>query len=167
MFQKHFRAVSDKVGDKVRQEVAEAGMPVFLHLHTWGSHPVACAVGLRNIQIIEEEGLVQRSKEMGAYFLSGLKELERHPVVGEARGTGLWCALDLTADKKTRAMFGAAEFPGGAIVKRARDKGLIIKIMGPALEFAPPLIITKDEIDWAVKILDECLTEEERARGLA
>jgi 4-aminobutyrate aminotransferase-like enzyme len=63
-------------------------------------------------------------------------------------------------------MFGAADFPGGAIVKRARDKGLIIKIMGPALEFAPPLIITTEEIDWGLRVLDECLTEEERARGL-
>jgi len=143
-----------------------APIPSFQHLHTWGSHPVACAVGLRNIQIIEEEGLVARAKEMGGYFLSGLRELERHPWVGEARGTGLWCALDLTSDKKTRAMFSAADFPGGAVVKRARDKGLIIKIMGPALEFAPPLIITTEEIDWALEVLDECLTEEEQARGV-
>ncbi len=143
-----------------------APMPAFLHLHTYGSHPVACAVGLRNLEILEEEALVQNSKELGAYFLSQLKELERHPLVGEARGIGLWCALDLAADKKTRAMFSAADFPGTALILRAREKGLIIKTMGPALEFAPPLVITKDEIDRALTIIDECLTEEERARGL-
>ncbi|MCZ7664956.1 MAG: aminotransferase class III-fold pyridoxal phosphate-dependent enzyme [Thermoleophilia bacterium] len=119
-----------------RPKVTEC-MPMFLHLHTWGSHPVACAAGLKNLEIIKREGLVARSREMGAYLLAGLKELERHPVVGEARGTGLWCALDLTADKASRAMFATEDSPAPALVRRARDKGLIIKFMGPALEFAP------------------------------
>ncbi|MBU2600893.1 MAG: aspartate aminotransferase family protein [Actinobacteria bacterium] len=141
-------------------------MPAFLHLHTWGSHPVACAVGLKNIEIIENEGLVARSAEVGGYFLAALKELETHPLVGEARGTGLWCALDLTSDKTTRAMFAPADHPGPSLVSRAREKGLIIKMMGPALEFAPPLVISKDELDWAVSVLDEVLSEEENARGL-
>ncbi len=149
-----------------RPSVTET-MPIFLHLHTWGSHPVACAVGSRNIQIIEEEGLVQRSAERGAFFLAALKELERHPLVGEARGTGLWCALDLTADKATRAMFSAADHPGPSLVRRAQDKGLIIKMMGPALEFAPPLIISEEELSRAVDILDQVLSEEEQARGIA
>jgi adenosylmethionine-8-amino-7-oxononanoate aminotransferase len=142
-------------------------MPVFLHLHTWGSHPVACAAGLKNIEIIERESLVQRAREMGAYFLEGLKELEKHPLVGEARGTGLWCALDLTADKKTRAAFSVADHPGPSLVRRALQKGLVIKMMGPALEFAPPLIITKQELDFALRILDEVLSAEEKERGLA
>jgi adenosylmethionine-8-amino-7-oxononanoate aminotransferase len=144
-----------------------APMPQFLHLHTWGSHPVACAVGLRNIQIIEEEGLVERARLRGAYFLEALKELESHPLVGEARGIGLWCALDLTSDKKTRGMFSAADHPGPSLVKRALDKGLIIKMMGPALEFAPPMIISEEDLTWAVDVIDQVLGEEERARGLA
>ncbi|NWF54100.1 MAG: aminotransferase class III-fold pyridoxal phosphate-dependent enzyme [Syntrophaceae bacterium] len=53
-----------------------------------------------------------------------------------------------------------------SLVNRAKEKGLIIKFMGPALEFAPPLIIRKDEIDWAIKILDQVITEEEKAMGL-
>jgi len=142
-------------------------MPTFLHLHTWGSHPVGCAVALKNIEIIEQENLVDRSRELGEYFLSGLRELEKHPLVGEARGTGLWCALDLVEDSETRAMFSAEDSPAPSLVKRARDKGLIIKMMGPALEFAPPLIISKDQLDWAVETLDQVLTDEERARGIA
>jgi adenosylmethionine-8-amino-7-oxononanoate aminotransferase len=142
-------------------------LPIFQHLFTWGSHPVACAVGLRNLQIIEEEELVRRAAERGAYLLAGLRELERHPLVGEARGCGLWCALDLTADKATRALFPAADHPGPSLVNRCREKGLIIKMMGPALEFAPPLVITEDELSRAVAVLDEALSEEERARGLA
>ena len=144
-----------------------APMPIFQHLFTWGSHPVACAVGLRNIRIIEEEGLVAQAAARGTYLLEGLKDLERHPLVGEARGSGLWCALDLTADKATRAMFAAADHPGPSLVNRCREKGLIIKMMGPALEFAPPLVISEEELAWAVGVLDEVLSEEELARGLA
>ena len=136
----------------------------FQHLHTYGNHPVSCAVALKNIEIMQRENLIGNSSEMGVYFLKGLRTLESHPTVGEARGTGLWTALDMTADKKKRAPFPQSRMLD--IVNRAKKKGLIIKTMGPALEFAPPLIIRRGEIDEAVKILDECITEEERDMGL-
>jgi len=136
----------------------------FQHLHTYGNHPVSCAVALKNIEIMQRENLIGNSSEMGVYFLEGLRTLESHPTVGEARGTGLWTALDMTADKKKRAPFPLSRMLD--IVNRAKKKGLIIKTMGPALEFAPPLIIRRGEIDEAVKILDECITEEERDMGL-
>ncbi|MGB5212160.1 MAG: aminotransferase class III-fold pyridoxal phosphate-dependent enzyme, partial [Anderseniella sp.] len=60
------------------------------HLHTYGNHPVSCAVGLRNLEILDDENLIENSKKMGRYFLDGLKTLEHHPSVGEVRGTGLW-----------------------------------------------------------------------------
>lgn len=137
---------------------------IFQHLHTYGNHPVSCAVALKNIEIMQRENLIGNSSEMGVYFLEGLRTLESHPTVGEARGTGLWTALDLTTDKKSRA-----PFPQGrilSIINRAKEKGLIIKTMGQALEFAPPLIIQRGEIEEAVKIIDECITEEERDMGL-
>jgi adenosylmethionine-8-amino-7-oxononanoate aminotransferase len=136
---------------------------IFQHLHTYGNHPVSCAAALKNIEIIKRENLVENSYKMGIYFLERLKTLEYHPIVGEVRGKGLWTAIDLTTDKKKRLLF-----PGNRInriIDRAKGKGLIIKTMGHALEFAPPLIIQKEEIDEAVKILDECLTEEEREMG--
>ncbi len=135
---------------------------IFQHLHTYGNHPVACGAALKNIEILKEERLVENSRQMGSYFLERLKTLERHAIVGEVRGTGLWTAIDLTLDKKTRALFPAARM--NRIIQLAKDKGLIIKTMGHALEFAPPLIIQKEQIDQAVKILDECLTEEERTK---
>ncbi|MGQ9648136.1 MAG: aminotransferase class III-fold pyridoxal phosphate-dependent enzyme, partial [Thermodesulfobacteriota bacterium] len=103
------------------------------------------------------------SCKMGEYFLKRLKSLEFHPIVGEARGTGLWAALDFTLDKKKKA-----PFPPNRVIRlidRAKAKGLIIKVMGQALEFAPPLI-QKEEIDEAVRILDECITEEEKETNL-
>jgi len=97
---------------------------------------------------------------MGIYFLERLKSLEYHPIVGEARGTGLWAALDLTLDKNKKTPFPLGRILN--IINRAKQKGLIIKTMGEALEFAPPLIIKKEEIDEAIKILDGSITEEEK-----
>jgi putrescine---pyruvate transaminase len=136
---------------------------VFQHLHTYGNHPVSCAAALENLDIMDRENLIERAAEIGAYFLDGLKTLEKHRIVGEARGTGLWAAIDLTADKKTRALFPVKNM--NRIIDRANTKGLIIKTMGHALEFAPPLIIRKEEIDLAIRILDECIDEEEREMG--
>jgi adenosylmethionine-8-amino-7-oxononanoate aminotransferase len=137
---------------------------IFQHLHTYGNHPVSCAAALKNIEIMQRENLIGNSSEMGDYFLEGLRSLESHPTVGEARGTGLWTALDMTTDKKKRTPFPQSRIMN--IINRAKKKGLIIKTMGHALEFAPPLIIQREEIDEAMKILDECITEEERDMGL-
>jgi putrescine aminotransferase len=137
---------------------------IFQHLHTYGNHPVSCATALKNIEIIKRENLIENSHKMGIYFLERLKTLEHHPIVGEVRGTGLWTAVDLTTDKEKRLLF-----PGNRmnrVIDRAKEKGLIIKTMGHALEFAPPLIIRKEEINEAVEILDQCLTEEEKEMGL-
>jgi adenosylmethionine-8-amino-7-oxononanoate aminotransferase len=136
----------------------------FFHLHTYGNHPVACAAALKNIEILEREDLVSNSQKMGQYFLNGLKDLEHHAIVGEARGQGLWLALDLTADKKTRSLFPLDRL--NHIINRAKQMGLIIKAMGHALEFAPPLIIRKAEIDEALDILDRCLAIEVKEMGI-
>ena len=101
---------------------------------------------------------------MGDYFLGGLKNLQDHPSVGEVRGTGLWLAIDFTTDKKTRTPYPTRNLMN--ILARAKQKGVITKTMGLALEFAPPLIIQKDEIDFALKVIGECITEEEKAMGL-
>ena len=137
---------------------------LFANLQTYMNHPVACAASLANIAILEREGLVERSRQMGAYFLGRLRELERHAIVGEARGRGLWAALELTTNKATHAPFPPASL--ARIVERSRDKGMIIKAMNMALEFAPPLIIGTADLDEAVRILDECLSDEERTMGV-
>ena len=137
----------------------------FEHLHTYANHPVACAAGLKNIEIIKNENLIERSAEIGKYFLDALKSLEEHPIVGEVRGNGLWLGIDFTTDKKTRALFPMSQL--NSLVDRAQRKGLIIKLMGLALEVAPPLIIEKSEIDRGVEILHECIAEAAKDMGLA
>jgi adenosylmethionine-8-amino-7-oxononanoate aminotransferase len=133
----------------------------FANLQTYMNHPVACAAALANIEILKRERLVENARTMGEYFLDALKSLTSHPGVGEARGVGLWAALDLTTDRRTRAPFPSDRLE--RIVARAKEKGLIIKYMHCALEFAPSLVVTKEDIDAAIRILDECLTEDERA----
>jgi len=135
------------------------------HLHTYGNHPVSCAVGLRNLDILESEKLIENSKKMGLYFLDGLKTLENHPSVGEVRGTGLWLGIDFTINKKSRAPFPLENLM--SIITRAKEKGILIKTMGMALEFAPPLVIKKEEIDEVIPVLDECITKEEKVMGLS
>ena len=137
----------------------------FEHLHTYANHPVACAAGLKNIEILKQEGLIKRSAEIGDYFLESLKSLEDHPIVGQVRGTGLWLGIDFTVDKKTRGIFPIDRL--WSLVNRALSKGLIIKLMGQALELAPPLVIDKSEIDEGVKILHACVAEEAKDMGLS
>jgi len=137
---------------------------IFQHLHTYGNHPVSCVAALKNIDIMKKENLIQNSYHMGIYFLESLRTLAFHPTVGEVRGTGLWAAIDFTLDKRKKTTFPSQGI--NRLVERAKRKGLMIKTMGRALEFAPPLIIQKEEIDEAIRILEECIGEEEKEMGL-
>jgi putrescine aminotransferase len=139
---------------------------VFNHLHTYGNHPVPCAAGVKTIEILQKEKLVEASETLGNYFLDGLRELERHPIVGQVRGAGLWTAIDFTADKKTRAPLPFEHL--ASMVRRAKQKGLIIKLapVRQAFELAPPLVIQKEEIDAALKIIEACIAEEEKEMGV-
>ncbi len=143
--------------DKVMEPIE-----IFNHLHTYGNHPVPCAAGLKTIEILKRDKLVENSAEMGKYFLEGLHSLEGHPIVGEVRGSGLWTAIDFTADKKTHAPLPAEHLT--SMAGRAKQKGLIIKLapVRHAFEFAPALIIQKPEIDTALQIIEACITEEEQ-----
>ena len=139
---------------------------MFNHLHTYGNHPVPCAAGLKTIEILQRENLVEISENLGKYFLEGLRELERHSIVGEVRGAGMWTAIDFTVDKKTHAPLPAEHL--SSMIARAMQKGLIIKLapVRQAFEFAPALTIQKEEIDEALRIIEECITEEEKEMGL-
>jgi putrescine aminotransferase len=139
---------------------------VFNHLHTYGNHPVPCAAGLKTVEILQRENLVEASETVGNYFLEGLRAMAHHAIVGEVRGVGMWTAIDFTADKKTRAPLPADNLT--SMVARAMQKGLIIKLapVRQAFEFAPALTIEKEEIDEALRILEECIGEEEKEMGL-
>jgi adenosylmethionine-8-amino-7-oxononanoate aminotransferase len=147
-------------------DAVKAPIEVFNHLHTYGNHPVPCAAGLKTIEILQRDNLVEASENLGKYFLESLQELEHHAIVGEVRGVGMWTGIDFTVDKKTRAPLPAEHLVN--MIARAMQKGLIIKLapVRQAFELAPPLTIQKEEIDAAVKIIEECISEEEKEMGL-
>jgi 4-aminobutyrate---pyruvate transaminase len=135
--------------DKIYQAVADnsAKIGVFAHGFTASGHPVATAVALENLDIIEEKGLVANAAALSPHFLSKLKQFAGHPYVGEARGVGLIGALELVADKATKAAFAQPGSVGGKLAELCHEEGLIIRAIGEIIAFCPPLIITSNEID--------------------
>ncbi len=124
----------------------------FYHGMTYAGHPVACAVALRNIEIIEREKLVERARELGPYFSAGLASLRDHPIVGEARSVGLIGALELSSNKAKRGRF---EKPGrvGIICRdHCLRNGLIMRASWDTMVLSPPLVITKKEIDEMIRM---------------
>ena len=133
----------------------------FWHGYTYNAHPGCCAAALKNIEIIEKEGLVEQSARMGARLLDGLRSLERSPIVGEARGLGLLAAVELVQDKATRAPFPGSR--GGQLVRRkCLERGLILRALGDVLALCPPLVISEAEVDAVVDTIRESVAEAER-----
>jgi 4-aminobutyrate aminotransferase-like enzyme len=134
-----------------------------MQVNTYGGHPASAAVAVRNIEIMQEEKLVERSAEMGKYFMDGLKTLLKHEVVGDVRGKGLLLGVELVKNKKTKEQVSSADI--GAMVGFARKHGVIIGRSGGGsrhnntLTFSPPLVITRAEIDRVIDVLDRGLTE--------
>lgn len=117
------------------------------HATTFGGTPLVTAASLAVLETIEAEGLVLRAEEMGRYFMERLGTLRRHPVVREVRGAGLLIGMELSVD-------------GGPIVNACLEKGFIINCaQGNVLRFVPPLVITKQEIDLLIPLLDTLLED--------
>jgi taurine-pyruvate aminotransferase len=126
-------------------------------VNTYGGHPVAAAVALRNIEIMEGERLVARAAEMGAYLLDGLRSLTSHKAVGEFRGKGLLIGVELVKDRATREQLDPAQF--AAVIDFCRDHGVIVgrsgggRGFGTTVALCPPLVITRAECDRIVDTL--------------
>lgn len=150
----------------VRRKIAD-NMPFFWATHTYCHHPVASAVGLKTIEIIERENLVANAAEMGAYLLNQMKGLAGdHPTIGEARGLGLMAALEFVKDRRTREPFGAKERFALHLVEECRKRGVLIRqAEGTMLEFTPCLTINKTQIDDILSVVDGALGRVEKEYG--
>ena len=124
----------------------------FYHGMTYAGHPVAAAVALRNIEIIEQEKLVERVRELGPYFAEALASLRDHPIVGETRSMGLIGAIELTRDKATRARVASPGRVGTMCRDNSFAQGLIMRACWDTMVLAPPLVITRKEIDHLVQL---------------
>lgn len=141
------------ISDTIYQAMADQSdrLGTFGHGYTTGAHPVATAVALENLAIIEERGLVNNAAEVGAHMREGLARFASHPLVGEVRGMGLIAAVELVADKATKARFDPVGKVGMRVFDRAHDHGLIIRAIGDSIAFCPPMIITTAQVDEMLK----------------
>ena len=146
------------VGDRVAETLIEDGGE-FFHGFTYSGHPVACAVALENLRILEEEQLIERVREdTGPYLQRSLREaLEDHPLVGEVRGVGLIGAIELVEDRAARKHFE----PVGRVGAICRDHCFANKVMlravRDAVVLSPPLIMSREEIDQLVERAKHCI----------
>lgn len=141
-------------------EVLEEGDHMFQHGFSNSAHPVAAAVALRNIDLIEEEGLIQRVREeTGPLFEACMKRLEQSPLVGEVRIKGLFAGIELTSDKETRQQFPEEFGVSNHVSQACLLKGMVVRPCGNCLVICPPLIISPAEISFASDVLAQALNE--------
>ncbi|WP_262692841.1 aspartate aminotransferase family protein [Kordiimonas aestuarii] len=154
-------------GDRVQRAMQRGG--VFSHGYTYSGHPVSCAVALANIQLIKDEGLIDRVHDDTApYFRKRLYDaVADHPLVGEVRGAGLLAGIQLVQDKATRALFPAEDNVAMKCRDHCLDGGLIMRAVGQSMVASPPLIISHEEIDRMAAILKESLDRTAAETGAA
>ena len=147
-----------------REDLNQAVAHKALGHYTHEKNPVACAAGLAAIEVIESEKLLEKTRRLGGYALDRMRAMmDRHPMIGEARGLGLLLGLELVTDRKTmtRASEAAED-----VMYRALAKGLNFKVtMGNIVTLTPALTITHEELEHALEILDQAITEWEQAQA--
>jgi len=137
--------VSENIYSALVAESEKIG--VFAHGFTYSGHPVASAVALETLKIYEERDILSHVRAVAPRMQARLREFANHPIVGEARGIGLVGAVELVANKATKAPFDPKASVGGFLAQRGHHHGLIIRAIGDVIAFCPPLIITETEID--------------------
>jgi putrescine aminotransferase len=130
----------------------------FPHGFTYSGHPTCCAVALRNLRIIEDEGLVQRAAEMGPSLLVALNRLRAHELVGDVRGLGLMAGVELVRDRPSKASFDPSLGVARKVWLAALEEGVIVRpLPGDVIGLSPPLVITESQIERVVAGLDRAI----------
>lgn len=137
------------------------------HGFTAGGHPVAAAVALENVRIIEERNLVANAVAVGERMRKGLAAYKDHPLVGEVRGVGLIAAVELVTDKSAKTALDPAGKLGGLLSAALLAEGLILRNLGDTVALCPPLIITEAQVDDMIARFGAALDKVERSLRLA
>ncbi|MCK1552677.1 aminotransferase class III-fold pyridoxal phosphate-dependent enzyme [Bradyrhizobium sp. 177] len=150
------------IGEKVYKVLEDGADKVgaFSHGYTYSGHPIGAATANAVLDIVEKDNLPGNAREVGSYFQAQLrKKFAQLPIVGEVRGVGLMGAIEFVSDRNGRKRFDPSLKVGIRVSKAARDRGLIARPMphGDILGFAPPLVITKSEIDEIISIAEEAV----------
>lgn len=148
------------ISDRIHNELKKNSDGTLFHGFTYSGHPVACAVALKNIEIIEKENLVEHTQNMAQEIITGFRKLEEElDVLGDGRTLGLLCAIDIFKNAKTKERFETKMAP--KIVSEAAKRGLISRFViyddADSLVLAPPLIINKEQIHDMLKIVKESI----------
>ncbi len=139
-----------QISDAIREVIMSAPeSETWMHGHTYSGHATACAVGLKNLEILERENLVERSRQIGERLLQGLQSLMEFPSVGDVRGLGLLCGVEFV---KTRQGREPDNDTATAVANACQARGVRARaVTNATLAFSPPLIINEDEVDQIVK----------------
>ena len=129
----------------------------FTNGFTYSAHPVACAAGLKNLEIIEREHILDHVRKTGPYFQERLKTLLDLPLVGDVRGSHMMCAVECVMDKTTKESPPSAWEVAFRIIRHAMEQGLLVRPLGNTVVLSPPLIITRKQIDEVVDMLGKAI----------
>jgi adenosylmethionine-8-amino-7-oxononanoate aminotransferase len=146
--------VSDRIRDVMN------GVPPakrWMHAYTYSGHPTCCAVALRNIRIMHDERLVDRAATLGAHLAARLQPLAAMAHVGHVRAQGLIAAVEVVADKTTKFQFPPEAQLSQRLYEALLERGLYTRVLFDCICFAPPLVITEEEIDRMVAIIAETI----------
>jgi adenosylmethionine-8-amino-7-oxononanoate aminotransferase len=146
--------VSDRIRDVIN------GVPPakrWMHAYTYSGHPTCCAVALANIDILESEGLIDRAATTGHHLLTKLRELESLQNVGHVRAQGLIAAVEVVADKATKALHPAEANLTPRLMEGMAERGLVTRAVMDCICIAPPLMISEAEIDRLVEIIGDTI----------
>jgi adenosylmethionine-8-amino-7-oxononanoate aminotransferase len=141
------------------------GTNIINHGITYGGHPVACAVALKNLEVMEREDVIGNVQRNEPYFRELLDRLGEKPIVGDVRGAGYFHSLELVKDKETKQTFDDEESEyllRGFLSGRLYEAGLICRADDrgdPVIQLSPPLIATREDLEHIHEILDTVLDE--------
>lgn len=149
--------ISDEIYEVISRPQCEGG--VFSMGLTYFGHPVACAAALKNIEIIENENLLQNARDVGSYFQNAAKDLMTLPRVGDVRGHGLMLAIDLVADKASKAPLPLSAKAGATVFEKCLERGVVVRPVGDRIILSPPLIISRSEVDTIFETISGSIAE--------
>jgi 4-aminobutyrate aminotransferase len=131
------------------------------HASTFGGNPVCIAAAMATLDVIENEGLMRNATEVGNHMLKRMSNWPaKHAMVGDVRGRGLMIGVELVKDQKTKEHAAAER---DRIVELAFERGVLFLGCGPStVRIAPPLVVTKEEADVAIEVLEECISVVEK-----
>lgn len=151
----------------MRRQLAQAWGPM-QHTSTFMGNPIGCAASLASLDEIEGRGLVQRSAEIGRQMMEALRDMHgRHPLIGDVRGLGSMCGIEFVRDRESRT---PASAEGKRVVQLLLARGVMATNYGGSyhnvLKMSPPLVITDEQLAYAMERLDECIGAVERELGI-